>query len=82
MNTTTIRSVWNGQPAYLGDAWTLRKRNHVAACRLWSHEFGWELHLEVGEIFKTQVCRSTEEILATQESWRVAMIDKGWRWKG
>jgi hypothetical protein len=41
MNTTTLRDVWNGHPVELREAWTLRKRNHVAVCRLWSHEFGW-----------------------------------------
>jgi hypothetical protein len=79
VNTTTLRDVWNGQPLELREVWTLRKRNHVAVCRLWSHEFGWELRLEVGELFKTHVCRSTEEILNTQDSWKAAMIDKGWK---
>jgi hypothetical protein len=79
MNTTTLRHVWNGHPVELREAWRLRKRNHVAACRVWSHEFGWELRLEVGELFRTHVCRSTAEILETQEAWKVAMIEKGWQ---
>jgi hypothetical protein len=33
---------------------------------------------EVGELFRTQVCRSTEEILDVQETWKAAMIAKGW----
>lgn len=76
--TTPLRDVWNGHPVALGIAWTLKKRDHVAQCVLFSHEFGWELRLEVGELFRTQVCRSTEEILDTQESWKAAMIEKGW----
>ena len=62
----------------LGIAWTLKKRDHVARCLLFSHHFGWELRLEVGELFRTQVCRSTEAILDTQESWKAALIEKGW----
>ena len=63
---------------WLGVAWTLKKRDHVAQCVLFSHQFGWELRLEVGALFRTQVCRSSEEILNTQESWKAAMIEKGW----
>ena len=76
--TTPLRDVWNGLPVELGIAWTLTKRGHVAQCVLFSHQFGWELRLEVGELFRTKVCRSTEEILNTQESWKQAMIEKGW----
>jgi hypothetical protein len=79
MNTTTLRDVWNGTPAHLEDVWTLRKRDHVARCMLLSHEFGWELRLEVGELFRTQVCRSSEEIRTTAENWKAAMIEKGWQ---
>ena len=62
----------------LGIAWTLNKRDQVAQCVLFSREFGWELRLEVGELFRTQVCRSPDEILDTQEHWKGALIAKGW----
>jgi hypothetical protein len=62
----------------LGIAWTLTKRNRVAQCLLFSHQFDWELRLEVGQLFRTQVCRTIEEILDVQESWKAAMIEKGW----
>jgi hypothetical protein len=78
MNTTTLRAVWNGKPAHLEDVWTLHKRNHVARCALSSSEFGWELRLEYGELFRTQVCRSPEEIVTTSENWKAAMVEKGW----
>lgn len=58
MNTTPQREFWNGQPVQLETVWTLTKRGHVAQCALFSHQFGWELRLEVGELFRTQVCRS------------------------
>ena len=43
------------------------------------HEFGFELRLIVGELMRSQVCRSSDEVLDTQESWKAAMIAKGWR---
>ena len=76
--TTPLRDVWNGHPVALGIAWTLGKRDHVAQCVLFSNQFGWELRLEVGELFRTQVCRSPEEILDTQEAWNASMLEKGW----
>jgi hypothetical protein len=47
-------------------------------CIAFSIRFGWELRLEVGGLFRTQVYRSTEAIARTQESWKATMIEKGW----
>jgi hypothetical protein len=77
MSSTVQRAVWNGEPVELGIAWTL-KRQHVVRCVVFSRQLGWELRLEVGELFRTQVCRSSEEIVATAENWKAAMIEKGW----
>ena len=79
MNLTPQREFWNGQPALLETVWTLTKRAHVAHCVLFSHEFGWELQLDVGELFRTQVCRSDREIEDVSAAWKAAMIEKGWR---
>jgi hypothetical protein len=58
----------------------LRKGGRQAICELWSHWAGWELRLEAaGELLQTQVCRSQDEVLATGEAWKAAMIGKGWR---
>jgi hypothetical protein len=70
MSSTLQRAVWNGYPVQLGIVWTLKKRQHVAQCVVFSHQFGWELRLEVGELFRTQVCRSTGEIITVQDSWK------------
>jgi hypothetical protein len=78
MNTTTLRDVWNGNPAHLEDVWTLRKRNHVVRCMLFTHQLGWELRLEVGKLLMTQVCKSAREIEDLSAGWRDAMIEKGW----
>jgi hypothetical protein len=66
MNTTPQRELWNGNAVHLGDVWTLRKRNHVVQCMLFTDQFGWQLRLKVGEVFRTHVCRSIDEILKTQ----------------
>jgi len=78
MSSTLQRAVWNGRPEQVGIAWTLKKRQHVVQRVVVSNQFGWELRLEVGELFRTQVCRSADEIRDVQESWKAAMIEKGW----
>ena len=45
-----------------------------------SHELGWELRLEIdGDLQRSAVCRSQDEILDTMEQWKAAMIEKGWQ---
>ena len=83
MNTPQ-REHWSGQPGELTEAWRLRKLGcgpaKEAVCRLLSHQFGWELRLEAnGELIGSQVCRNNEQVLTTQEQWKKAMVEKGWR---
>jgi hypothetical protein len=77
-NLATQREQWDGDPVELGDAWTLRKGQRLARCALFSHPFGWELRLMVGELVRSKVCRTQDEILTTQENWRAAMLERGW----
>jgi hypothetical protein len=79
MNPTPQRDYWNGNAVSLGDAWTLRKGDKVARCSLVTHPLGWELRLITTDLLRSQVCRSTEEVLNTHERWRAAMTEKGWR---
>jgi hypothetical protein len=37
----------------------------VATCILGSHPFGWELRLMTTDLLRSQVCRSSEEVLST-----------------
>jgi len=48
--------------------------------QLWSHQLGWELRLVIdgGELTRSQVCRSNDEILDAQEQWKAAMVGKEW----
>jgi hypothetical protein len=36
------------------------------------------LVIDGGELTRSQVCRSNDEILDTQEQWKSAMVGKGW----
>ena len=78
LTSTPQREFWNDQPVQLETVWTLTKRGHVAQCVLFSHQFGWELRLEVGELFRTQVCRSDRDSEDVSGEWKAAMIEKGW----
>lgn len=78
------RPDWRGQPVYLGDLFRLTKdrsgRAMLADCKLFSHQLGWELRLDVaGTLQRSQVCRSQDDVLSTSEQWKTAMQDKGWR---
>jgi hypothetical protein len=78
------REFWNGPPERLPDAFTLSKRKGDAtlnaACETWTHPFGWELRLmiEGHGLQMSSVVRSAEEMLATVDTWKAAMIEKGW----
>ena len=62
MNNTPQRDFWNGLPVQLNILWTLSKRGKVVACVLLTHQLGWELRVESGDLLLTQVCRSDREI--------------------
>lgn len=78
-NLAAQREHWDGHPVELGDAWTLRKAQRLARCALYSYPLGWELRLMVGELVRSQVCRTQDEILHTQENWKATMLERGWR---
>ena len=76
--TIPQREHWVGEPVFLGDAWRLNKKQHVAKCALLSHQFGWELRLTIGELLRTQVCRSSDDVIRVQEEWRRALEERGY----
>ena len=56
-----------------------RKGDAVARCTAWTHVFGHEVRLTAGdELLRSQVCRTTKQILDAMEQWKAAMVDKGW----
>jgi hypothetical protein len=77
------RPDWRGDPFDVGDLFRLHKdksgRQLEAACRLVTHQLGWELRLEIaGSLQRSQVCRTQDEVLDTSDEWKAAMIEKGW----
>lgn len=56
----------------------MRKGDKVATCLLVSNPLGWELRLMTTDLLQSQVCRSSDEMLSTQEAWKAAMLSKGW----
>jgi hypothetical protein len=81
---TTKREFWNGAPERLSDAFRMDKRKGdrslAAVCEIWSHEFGWELSLMIDShgLQMSSVVRSAEEMRATADTWKAAMLEKGW----
>lgn len=78
------RSDWDGSARELGYLFRLHRdscgRQLEAVCRLMSHQLGWEVRLEVaGNLHRSQVCRSQDEVLDTSDQWKVAMTEKAWR---
>jgi hypothetical protein len=78
------REFWNGPPERLPDVFTLSKRKGnatlKAVCQTWSHPFGWELRLEIDGhgLQMSSVVRSADEMRATADTWKGAMLEKGW----
>ena len=65
-----------------GELFCLHKNRREARAALFTHQLGWEVRLLVGsqlEVVQTQVCREQEEVLATGERWKAALVEKGWR---
>jgi len=59
------------EPERLGPVWTLTKGRRTADCRLWSHQFGFELRLIISDddLPRTQVVCSQEDLIRMQEQW-------------
>jgi hypothetical protein len=64
-------------------SWAMRgffaRATKSRGCVLVTHPLGWELRLMTPDLLRSQVCRSSEEILDTHEQWKAAMTNKGWR---
>ena len=78
--STRVRDYFSG-PQLVSPVWTLRKDQRSAVCECWTHILGHELRLTVSAdpLPRTHVCKSQEELIATQEKWRKAFEAKGWK---
>ena len=76
---TLRREFWDGRPVDLGEGFRVRKREHEAVCWLRTNELGWELVVNVdGTLQRSQVCRTQDEILDLTDSWKAALLARGW----
>jgi hypothetical protein len=80
----TRREHWTGHSVDLGGGFRLGKerngRQLEAVCWLRTHELGWELVLNVnGNLQRSEVSRSRDEVLDRTESWRAALAEREWR---
>jgi hypothetical protein len=78
MNSTPQHEFWNGKATELETLWKLTKRAKVARLVLLTHQLGFELRIESGDLLMTQVCRSDQEIEDVSAAWKIAMMEKGW----
>jgi hypothetical protein len=84
MNVQVLqRSEWYGEPKELGDCFRVSKKKGgrvmTSVCRLFTHQFGWELFLETnGLLHESAVCRTKDDVFTTFEEWKAAMVKKGW----
>jgi hypothetical protein len=83
MSATLQREHWNGQPTHLGDLFRVSKmrgdKQLAAVCKLWTHALGWEVRLEInGDLQRSEVFRSQDDVLNAGETWKAAMVEKGW----
>ena len=55
-------------------------RTMTASCEVWTNPSGWELRLIVdGGTLMSTVVPSVSEMLALVETWRAAMLRRGWQ---
>ena len=84
MSEALQRPFWRGIPIKGGDLWRLRKERsgkpHEAVCTVWTSQLGRDLQVHIDEEFwRSQVCRSMKEWLDTADTWKAAMVERGWR---
>jgi len=84
MSAILPREPWNGQPTYFGDLFRVSRvrgdKTLTAVCELWTHALGWEVRLEInGDLQRSEVFRSQDDVLTAGETWNAAMIETEWR---
>lgn len=81
--TALQRPDWYGQAAKQGELFSMHKRRGRgqlhATGELWTHQLGWEVRLMIaGELHRSEVCRSQDDVLAAGDQWKAALVEKGW----
>ena len=84
MIVTPQREHSNGQTTYVGDLFRVSRMRGdkplAAICTLWTHHLGWEVRLEInGDLQRSEVFRSQDDVLTAGEKWKAALVEKGWQ---
>ena len=76
------RSDWHGEPKEMAELFHLAKgNNRRVRCLIFTHQFGFELRLvfaSKGELLRSQVCRTDDEVLTAGEQWKASLVKQGW----
>ena len=57
----------------------IRDKTLDAICKLRTHDLGWEVRLEIsGDLQRSEVFRSQDDMLTAGETWKATMIERGW----
>jgi len=63
----------------LDDLWTLQRKSHTLRVQLRTHPLGWELQALVGgELHRSQVAKTEQDVSDVSEKWKVDALAKGW----
>ena len=85
MSATLQREHWNGQPTHLGDLFRVSKMRDEKHARRGVQaveriNLGWEVRLEInGDLQRSEVFRSQDDVLTAGEAWKAALLEKGWQ---
>jgi hypothetical protein len=63
----------------LDDLWTLKRNGRTLRVQLRTHPLGWELQALVGgELHRSQVAKTPQEVSDLSEKWKSEAFAKGW----
>ena len=70
---------FGGVPQVVALVFRLTRGGRVLVCELSTHPLGWALRAsDGGDLPRTQVCKTEEEVFATTAAWKQAALDAGW----
>jgi hypothetical protein len=71
---------WDGEARKISDVWTLRKKEHLADCDLWTHPIGAEARVTVdGELLRSEAKRDGLTVVDLALDWKQQFHEKGWK---
>jgi hypothetical protein len=83
MTTTLRREFWPGYAVDLGEGFRVQRTapaagsRRSAGCALTNSDLKSSSALN-GDLQRSEVCRSTDEVLSKTEAWKAALLERGW----